>query len=868
MNGFLPPVIFEVQAKATEAIAQFKLVNAELTKMEVKADKASLGMMKLEKAAKLTKIAMVGLGAVFGVVGYESIKAAIDEEKAMALLQTAIKDTGQNFQAALPYINQTKNALVQLGFHDNETAATLAKLTAATGNVKVAMGAMNVVADLARFKQISLADAGDLIARSSTGQARGLRDLGIALGKNIDKNASLADILKAVEDRTKGAADAFSKTSAGKLAIFSAELDQLKENIGFGLLPALNKFVDYMNKTGLPALEKFFGFISRNKDTIIQLGMALAGLFIGNKIAKGLELLILGVSNLAKAFVLVRDAVLMTRIAMISLETLPIFAMIAAALYGAKKIYDLLHNKKSTGDPNARVKDYGINAGDIAIGAGRGTGAINALSDALITAKQRVVDFNDKIKTTFVDLKGTWASVVGTDFAAAIQEGLLNPVDKLVTKTQTAVNAYQTASNQYQNSLSQLKSAQDAYTKAVAGGNKTLIASTESALKKAEDLVNSLQKGMGDALGSIAQLQQDMISAIVESQNKINDLQAERKTVLSDALAEQLSLQKDYNAKVLTLQQDASKRSAEIVKTSVDQMRGIFKTATSSGIGDIFSGLTFQGKYLKGGSLEAISSALATQAQKATAFADKAGKLQALGFTQTFIEQVIAQGPDVGGALADTILAGTPDSITQLQSYWLALEKVSSHGVDSIATKLNSGITLATEELTAQLASVQTDLTTALAGALSDYNDSLAKINLKTSEQIKLIDDQITELTKKIMQLKNALAQIATLSAPGTVAPIPNIISGGGGQGTYDSLGNYIGTPFGQAGGNTTNINIAQTNNSNASPDLIATSTAWAIRSSGDLNFTATRAMERSGSTTPLVSKGKSPLSGSSVRGD
>jgi hypothetical protein len=238
-------------------------------------------------------------------------------------------------------------------------------------------------------------------------------------------------------------------------------------------------------------------------------------------------------------------------------------------------------------------------------------------------------------------MKGVWAGIAGKDFNAAIQEGLLNPVDKLVTKAQTAVNTYQAASNQYQSALSKLKSAQDAYTKAVAGGNKTLIASTESALKKAEDLVTGLQKGMGDALASIAQLQQDMIDAVVEAQTKINDLKVERKTVLADGLAEELALQKDYNAKVLSLKLDAAKRSAEIVKTSVDQMRGIFKGATSKGIGDIFSGLTFEGKYLKGGSIEAITNALATQAQKATSLADKAGKLQGLGFTQTFIEEVI-----------------------------------------------------------------------------------------------------------------------------------------------------------------------------------------------------------------------------------
>ena len=321
--------------------------------------------------------------------------------------------------------------------------------------------------------------------------------------------------------------------------------------------------------------------------------------------------------------------------------------------------------------------------------------------------------------------------------------------------------------------MSGLKSAQNSYTNAVKSGNKTLIASTESALKRAEALVKSLQNSMGSALKDIASLQQEMIDAVIEAENKVAELRADRKTVLEDAHKEELQLQKDYNTKVLQLQRDAAKRSAEIVKQSVDQLRNIFKGATYRSIGDIFSGLTFEGRYLQGGSLEAITNKLAEQAAKATSLADKAGKLQALGFTQTFIEEVVAQGPDVGGALADTILSGSPESIKQLQSYWLALEKITLHGVDSVAYKLNAGLTLATEELTAQLADVQTELTAALSEAFQEYSDALTAIQAKTAEQIKAIDSQIAELIAKIAQLKAALESLANLNAPGTKAPTP-----------------------------------------------------------------------------------------------
>jgi len=271
---------------------------------------------------------------------------------------------------------------------------------------------------------------------------------------------------------------------------------------------------------------------------------------------------------------------------------------------------------------------------------------------------------------------------------------------------------------------------------------------------------------------------------------------------------------------------------------------------------------------------------LAKQAEKATSLADKAGKLQALGFTQTFIEEVIAQGPDIGGALADTILSGSPEAVTQLQTYWTALEKITLHGVDNVATKLNSGMTLATEELTAQLAQVQTDLTVALSDAYKEYSDSLTDIRAKTAEQIKLIDDQITQLIARIAQLKAALADLANLNTPGTqptvtTAPIgttleyqlstinPKLlqqitsganaiqvgertrldmlaqgasVSGAASSARYTAQAvDYFQKQIAAAQAQGATVNI--TANTNASSQDIANDVGWAIRTSSDVQY-------------------------------
>jgi LysM repeat protein len=243
-------------------------------------------------------------------------------------------------------------------------------------------------------------------------------------------------------------------------------------------------------------------------------------------------------------------------------------------------------------------------------------------------------------------------------------------------------------------------------------------------------------------------------------------------------------MQKDHDRAVAQAQGEASKRAAEIVKQSVDQIRGVYRSATQKSIGDIFSTLTFEGKYLKGGTVEKLLGALGLQTSKAKTLANDAAKLSGLGFTQTFIEQVIAQGPDVGHELAQTILNSTPESIQQLQGYWLALEEQSQHGVDAIAKQMNSGIVLATEELTAQLAQVGKDLTENLAGmvaelaestaiAVQEYKDALQEIRDATAKTVAQIDADINKYQGQITVLEGALATIQTTPPPASSAIIP-----------------------------------------------------------------------------------------------
>ena len=281
---FLPPVMMEIKVKATEAIAAFGEVNKELAKMEKNGLLASGSLAKVEKASRYAGIGLLALGGAFAAVGISSVEALDKVEKSQANLEVAIKNTGVAYEAAKPAVDAHAKSMMALGFTYDDTYAALAKMTAASGSPQLALDSLSVAADLARAKTMSLADAGNLVARASIGQAKGLGDLGIAIGKTLPKGASMAQIFKAIEDRVGGSARAFKNTLSGGIAVAQANFQALQIQIGTALVPTLIKVTDWITNQGIPKFGQFFGLIKNNMGWIKGLALVLGSVWATGKI--------------------------------------------------------------------------------------------------------------------------------------------------------------------------------------------------------------------------------------------------------------------------------------------------------------------------------------------------------------------------------------------------------------------------------------------------------------------------------------------------------------------------------------------------------------------------------------------------------
>ena len=280
----LTPVRVEFIVRAQEAIAELHRVNAEMDKVAVKAKMAGTSMATMEKSSRLAGTALLGLGSVFGLVAYESIKSAMDLQTSQTRLQVAVKNSGVSFAAAKPVIDKHAEAMTKLGFTTQDTYEALGTMTTATRSPQMSLNALGAAADLARYKHISLAQASTLVSRAALGQARGLADLGLAINKTIPKGASFAQIMALIETRTHGAANAFAQTSQGQLLVLQARFKALTEDLGTQLLPAFNKILAWIDGPGLNALKKLGKWFSDNKPIVVAFTTALAVIWAAPKI--------------------------------------------------------------------------------------------------------------------------------------------------------------------------------------------------------------------------------------------------------------------------------------------------------------------------------------------------------------------------------------------------------------------------------------------------------------------------------------------------------------------------------------------------------------------------------------------------------
>jgi hypothetical protein len=242
--------------------------------------KAEKGLKNLRFQANglNSSLAKLGLGISVAQFARKSVQAAVEMEQANSRLAVSLTNIGQASKINSTSIRASEKAMMSLGFEGTQTAFALSSLVTATGSLEKSQGMLAASADLARFKNIDLAEASKILAKASGGNAKAFKELGITMDKSLPPAKALEKAMGMLNAKIGGQAAAYAKTYSGQLAILEAKFQDVQEQVGYKLLPVLIELGNFLINTGIPKLEQFFTMIDKNRSTVIGMAAAIVTL--------------------------------------------------------------------------------------------------------------------------------------------------------------------------------------------------------------------------------------------------------------------------------------------------------------------------------------------------------------------------------------------------------------------------------------------------------------------------------------------------------------------------------------------------------------------------------------------------------------
>ena len=246
----------------------------------------------------------------------------------------------------------------------------------------------------------------------------------------------------------------------------------------------------------------------------------------------------------------------------------------------------------------------------------------------------------------------------------------------------------------------------------------------KKAIKGAKDAIKSARK---DYAKEVKEANKEFSKATAEISEDFSISVAKATISRDDELAQAL---KDNTTKVAEIQADFAKRLDDIVKQSMQRLRDAYRSAVEINIASIFDSDVVAGSI--DGTIETMRQKLIASRQLLA----NAASLAAAGFSQTFIEQVVGAGTDVGNELAQSILNATPEQQAEMRTLFNSIETEASSGMDALSETIYEKNGLANQALKDLYAQTQNELVVALANQEAAYQAQMTEIMARFDQAI------------------------------------------------------------------------------------------------------------------------------------
>lgn len=183
----------------------------------------------------------------FAAGAMEDEAGAMRLTKALENVKAAGGAAGQSMDQLQAQMESQIAVGQKLGFSDDQIRDSMVKLLGSTNNTAEAQKRLAIAQDVARATGMDLSSVSRLLGKITDESVTAFQRYGITLDKDAGSTAAFAELQK----RFGGQAQAYAKTTAGQFEIAAIQMDELKESLGYALLPAFLLFA----KTAIPALD-------------------------------------------------------------------------------------------------------------------------------------------------------------------------------------------------------------------------------------------------------------------------------------------------------------------------------------------------------------------------------------------------------------------------------------------------------------------------------------------------------------------------------------------------------------------------------------------------------------------------------------